>query len=347
MVGVNRLIRQSPPGPLGLDPLVAGTACCTVSALCYTAASVCLRKLAALDADPIWTTCMKEVVTVSVIGPWLLVEVFRGRPVLPPPRVLLALVLVGLAVQLAGNLPVQWAYGVVGLAITVPAIFGVMLTASAAFGLAFLGERVSARSITAIGLLIGSIVLLGLGVAAGDESTTDAAETAVAQAAPSGEAQTPSAPGWVFLGVAAGCLGGLMYAILSTVIRSTAAARVPVTTIVFVITGMGVLSLGGLSTWRLGIETLIHTDPRQFKWMLAAGSFNLIAFLAITKGLHLTTVVHANVLNASQVAMAAVAGVLIFDEAVNPWLAFGISMTIVGVILIGRPSDHDQEVTGA
>jgi len=347
MGGVSHTTCQSPSGPLGLDPAVAGTACCIVSALCYTAANICLRKLAALEADEMWVTCIKEVVTVSVIGPWLVMQTLRRRSVLPPPRLLLALVLTGLGVQLAGNLSVQWAFGVVGIATTICAVFGVMLTASAAFGFAFLGERVSARSITAIGLLIGSIVMLNLGVAMGDESTTNRAEAAVAQAGPSGDAQTPFGPGWVFLGVAAGCLGGLMYATLSTVIRSTAAARVPVTTIVFVITGMGVLSLGGLSAWRLGTETLIHTDPEQFTWMLAAGTCNLIAFLAITKGLQLTTIVHANVLNASQVAMAAVAGVLLFGEAVNPWLTFGISMTIVGVILIGRPSDHDQEVTGA
>ena len=315
--------------------------------MCYTAANICLRKLAALNADEMWVTCIKEVVTVSVIGPWLLVQTFRRRFVLPSPRVLLTLVLTGLGVQLAGNLSVQWAFGVVGIAITVPAVFGVMLTASAAFGFAFLGERVSARSIAAIGLLIGSIVLLNLGAVTGDAPITNPAETAAAQASLSVAMHTPSGPAWVFLGVAAACLGGLMFATLSTVIRSTVTARVPVTTIVFVVTGMGVLSLGGLSAGRLGTETLLHTDPQQFKWMLAAGSFNLIAFLAITKGLHLTTIVHANVLNASQVAMAAVAGVLIFREAVNPWLAFGIPMTIVGVILIGRPADGEPEVTGA
>ena len=81
--------------------MFVGTACCVVSALCYTAANICLRKLAALGADEMWVTCIKEVVTVSVIGPWLLIQTLRRRPVLPPPRVVLALALTGLAVQLA------------------------------------------------------------------------------------------------------------------------------------------------------------------------------------------------------------------------------------------------------
>ena len=309
--------------------MFVGTACCVVSALCYTAANICLRKLAALGADEMWVTCIKEVVTVSVIGPWLLIQTLRRRPVLPPPRVVLALALTGLAVQLAGNLSVQWAFGVVGLAITMSAIFGVMLCTSAAFGHVFLGERVGGHSMAAIALLVPSVVLLELGAGTADHSIAAAPNAGLS-------------PVWVLLGVAAASLAGIMFATLSTVIRSTASARVPITTIVFIITGMGVLSLGSLSVWRQGTETLLGTDPEQLGWMLAAGAFNLVAFLAITKGLQLTTLVHANVLNASQVAMGAVAGVLIFQESLNSWLVCGICLTIVGVLLIGRRPDESQ-----
>ena len=40
--------------------------------------------------------------------------------------------LVGLATQLGGNAPMQWAYGVAGVAVMVPALFAFMLTAAAA-----------------------------------------------------------------------------------------------------------------------------------------------------------------------------------------------------------------------
>lgn len=310
--------------------MVVGTACCVLSAFCYTAANICLRKLAALDADEMWVTCIKEVVTVSVIGPWLLIRALRGLPVLPPPRLLFVLVLTGLAVQLAGNLSVQWAFGVVGLAVTLSAIFGVMLTASAVFAFLFLGERVVPRSMTAIALLVLSVALLELGAGAANGTTVNSAGETLGSF-------------WIVLGVAAACLAGLMFATLSTVIRSTVSARVPISTIVFVITGMGVLSLGPLSAWRLGPGILLHTEPQQMAWMLAAGTFNLVAFLAITKGLQLTTVVHANVLNASQVAMGAVAGIVLFHESLNGWMVLGICLTIVGVLLIGRPADEASE----
>jgi DME family drug/metabolite transporter len=333
---------------LGLSPVVAGTAYCILSALCYTAANTCLRKLAD-EADKPWTICIKEAVTVVVIGPWLLVQAYRGRRVLPSLRILLLLALTGLAVQLAGNLPMQWAYDVVGIAITIAAVFGVMLVSSAVMGFVFLSERVSRRSVAAIALLIGSIVLLSLGEVVSAASNRKDAHSAAA----SSPDDAPSAPGsastghdipgsqaalWGLLGVAAGCLTGLMFAALSTVVRFTATARVPVTTIVFVVTGMGVLSMGSLSIARLGTSGLIQTDPGQLLWMLASGAFNLVAFLSITKGLQLTTVVRANVLNASQVAMAAVAGVWLFDESGNVWVVLGIALTISGIILIGQPA---------
>lgn len=50
----------------------------------------------------------------------------------------------------------------------------------------------------------------------------------------------------------------------------------------------------------------------------------------------MTTIVHANVLNASQVAMAAVAGLLFFAEEPSAHLILGICLTIAGTLLIDR-----------
>jgi len=358
MGGVNATTPQRPPRPLGLDPVVAGTAYCVVSALCYTAANLCLRKLA-VDADKAWTICVKEVVTVAVIGPWLLLQAFRGGRVVPPGRTLLLLALTGLAVQFAGNLPMQWAFGAVGIAVTLPVVFGVMLMSCAVMGMAFLGERVSARSAVAMGILIGSIVLLSVGKVAVAEPDSHEARGAgaIASAADheqgstantASTAESPRIPAALrgLLGLGAGCLTGLMFAALSTVIRFSAAGQVRVTTIVFIITGMGVLGLGSLSVWRLGTQALLQTDPGHFAWMLAAGSFNLIAFLAITKGLQLTTVVHANVLNASQVAMGALAGVMVFRESLSVWLMLGICLTTVGILLADPSGSESHGVEG-
>jgi drug/metabolite transporter (DMT)-like permease len=254
--------------------------------------------------------------------------------VVPPRRVLARLVLVGLAVQLLGNLSVQWAYGVVGLAITISTIFGVMLTASALMGYLFLQERVSVRSMAAIILLFAAIVLLCLDA----DDVNRAISIVKGTVAGSGQAR---------LGVGAACLGGATYAVLSVVLRHTAGAGIPVTSIVFIVTGMGVLSMGSLSLGRLGWSQLAATPPEQLAWMLAAGGFNLIAFLAITKGLQLTTVVRASLLNASQVALGAIAGLVLFAEPMTRWLIFGVALTIAGMMLIDLPDEEETEAPGA
>ena len=122
MVRVNPFSRQSLPAPRALDPVLLGTTCCIASALGYTAANVCLRILAD-HAQLAWAICVKESVTVALVGPWLLWRAYRGLPALPPRRALAALVLVGLAVQLIGNLGVIWAMSVVGLSVTIPAAY--------------------------------------------------------------------------------------------------------------------------------------------------------------------------------------------------------------------------------
>jgi DME family drug/metabolite transporter len=319
--------------------VVAGAACCVVSALGYAAAQICLRYLSGLGADPMWVICNKELVTVVAVGPWLLYRAWRGLSVLPPGRLLGLLIVVGLANQIGANLGVQWALGVVGLAVATPAIYGVMLTASALLGLAWLGERVSRRSVLAIGLLLAALVLLGAATYATHRA--DAPSSAQKLHAPDLQ---PIGPLLLALGIGAPCLAGAIYALLTTTIRHSVTSAVPIGTIVFITTLMGVLSLGPWSAWRLGTSELLGTPREQIVLMAAAGTLNLIAFLAITKGLQLTTVLHANVLNASQVAMAAVAGTLIFAEPRTPWLLAGVGLTILGVILIDRPGDADRDV---
>ena len=321
MAAVNAPSPRASTGLLGLSPALTGTVCCVVSALAYTGSNICARRLAELHCDEMWVIFNKELVTVLVVGFWMLYRM----PSLPSPRVLALLVAVGLTVQLGANLGVQWTLGVIGLAITVPTIFGTMLTSSAVLERVFLGERVSRRSIFAIGLLIGSLVLLGIAAGAVGKSIALANPLRVA------------------LGVATAGIAGVIYSVLTITVRHTVTGPTPKSVVVWVTTLMGVLTLGPLSVWRLGIEHLLQTPRDQALWMLAAGILNLIAFLAITKALECTTAVHANMLNASQVAMAAVAGMALFNEPLTPWLAIGVGLTIVGIVLFDRAGDGEQD----
>ncbi len=313
-------------------PAAFGTACCVMAAVFYTLSSICMRQVAALNCDPSWAVCVKESVTVLVVGPFLIYRALRGLPVFPPLKILFILILAGLADQLLGNLGWQWSVGIVGLAVTVPAAFGVMITSSAVFGRIFLGEIVTPRSMGAIALLLVSLALLSLG-----------AESAGLTAVPSANALIvdhglPPAGGLLVVeAVLVAGVAGMAYALLSIAIRHTMNAATQQSTLMVIITAIGVITLGPVSIQRLGWEGLLATPWESFVWMLAAGIFNLLGFIGLTKGLQLTPVVHANVLNASQVAMAAIAGMFIFQESPNFWLLLGVSLSVLGICLIDRP----------
>jgi drug/metabolite transporter (DMT)-like permease len=290
-----------------------------------------MRQVSVLGCDPSWGVCVKESVTVFVVGPLLIYRAVRGLGVFPPVKILFILILAGLADQLLGNLGWQWSMGIVGLAVTVPAAFGVMIAGSAVSGRYLLGERVTPRSTWAIGLLLFSLVLLSLGAESAGEMMAKSSHASIADP---GQASNTLLVGEAVL--VAG-LAGAAYALLSIAIRHTMNSATQQSTLMFIITGMGVITLGPISIHRQGLDGLLATPREQIAWMVAAGFFNLLGFMGITKGLQLTTVVHANVLNASQVAMAAVAGILIFQESPNLWLLLGVALTLLGIFLIDRP----------
>jgi drug/metabolite transporter (DMT)-like permease len=169
-------------------------------------------------------------------------------------------------------------------------------------------------------LLLAAIAVLSFG--AGDALKSVTAATATWQQ--------------ITAGVGAGCLSGLAYAILNVVIRYGVVRGMPLPTTLFVVAFMGMVSLGGLSWLRIGGAGIRSTAPDDLTMMLLAGLCNALAFLALTKSLQLTSVVYVNALNATQAMLAAMAGVLIFQEAPSPWLLAGVALTIAGLLLLTR-----------
>jgi drug/metabolite transporter (DMT)-like permease len=322
---VTRAIHKPPTVLAGYDPVLLGTGCCILAAVVYSAANICLRRIAG-TAPPAWAGCIKELVAVVVVTPWLISRLWRGLPSLPSGKPLAALILAGGAVQLLGNFGLIWCLGTIGISVTIPIASGVSLAGSALLGWLFLGERVSRRSMVAISLLIAAIVLLKLGA---DQE----------------HRLSKISPAIISMAIGVVILAGVSFAMLTVAIRSTAAAATPPQGTAFVVTGVGVVILGPISLWQLGPAKLLATEPGNLSFMLLAGLFNFAGFLAITKGLHLTNVVHANVLSASQVAMAALAGILLFAEQPNPQLILGVVLTIVGMTLIDRPTNDEEAAT--
>ncbi len=297
-----------------------GTILCLLAAIGYTGANICLRQLAEMKADPAWVICLKETIAVLVYGPWLLWRYGRAMRLARCHQAVLVLILISLATQLIGNLGLQWSLGVVGLVVSLPVVSAASLFGSALIGLTLFRESLHARLLVAVATVIASIVLLSVGAGSSRGAMT------------SGSGAMLTA-----LAIAVTAAAGTTYAALAAALRHAANARLPVPVSVVVVTGTGSLILGTLCLIRLGPAEMLATEPTVLAWVTASGLCNVVAFSLITKGIQLTTLVHANALNASQVGLGALAGILLFHEPYNGWLLGGVALTIVGIVSFGRP----------
>jgi drug/metabolite transporter (DMT)-like permease len=129
-------------------------------------------------------------------------------------------------------------------------------------------------------------------------------------------------------------LSGLAYSILGVVLRYASNRNTPLPSLLFTVGLVGVILLGGISLWRTDGSTLLSQSRPQLLPLVAAGLFNVMAFWALTKALQLSSVLFVNALNASQTAMAAVAGVLLFHEPLSGPMLSGVVLTAVGLLLM-------------
>jgi drug/metabolite transporter (DMT)-like permease len=132
------------------------------------------------------------------------------------------------------------------------------------------------------------------------------------------------------------CLSGVAYALLGVVIRRVSRGKFAISSMLLVVCSTGVMTLGAATLTTIGWEGMLATNAADFRLMWAAGVLNSVAFFALSKALHLVTVVHVNLVNASQVAMAAVAGVAFFHEAWTPALSIGVGLTLLGLMVMRR-----------
>jgi drug/metabolite transporter, DME family len=302
-----------------LSPGATGTILCALSALFYSLASICLRHMSDLSYDKAFQIAIKETVTVLFVAPWLIQRIARRKSLGTTWKLLGIMLFASVLTQLVGNMGQIHSLSTVGLTRTIPTIFAVMLIAGAVFGRMFLHERISLRSIVAIGILIASILLLQ--------------QTA--------KAETVTVSNLYSQGLGAAALCGFTYAILAVSIRYVSKAGMHPGIVMIVTTGVGTICLGGLGGYRTGFEQLTQISSQHWSVMLASGVFNCLAFFCLTIGLSLIRLTRANILNASQVAITATAGVLLFHEPFGAFLAGGILLTVLGIAMVGRSESEE------
>lgn len=293
---------------------VAGAACGLAAAVLYTGANIALK--ASTGSEAILVSAVKAWPTVLACAPLLAVMAARGRKIATSWQtfpLLLGGVLVG---QLIGSVMFQVSLGVVGLALAVPLNLGVMIICAAWFGWLLLGEPVTRRTVAAIVVLVSAVFVLTLG--------SDALAVREGLSAPQ-----------LVWGVVAAGTSGAAYAFFGATMRKSLRQGLTVPLAMLVSGVVGSVLLSGMAVRHVGVDAILATPAQQWVVMGAAGWLNVIAFFLLSFSLRSIPVVAVNLLNGTQAAMAAAAGVLLFGELWTIPLGCGLMLTLVGLAILG------------
>ena len=324
---------QSPPAAQAagaVDMVLRGTLLAVFSSFCYTASIIALRAVTDEGADwAAWVSCLKAVPTVVVSSMVVAWKSARGTAIWPSRRMICALLVSGTAMQLLGNVGFQWGLSLGGMALTVPLSQASLLISGAVLGVILIGERVSRRSAAAMTVLIVAICLLSID-----------AESFARSVAGQGGGRL------VLMTVTMGVLAGVGWGQSGVVIRPAAKTGISTAVTILLLSSTAIVVLGGgVLARRGGGWILEQTSPREFWISMVAGGFTTVAFFALTVALKHISIVRANLINASQIALTSLAGVLMFDEPMTRWMIVGTGLTIGGLLLMDRPRESGDETS--
>ncbi|MFT5523750.1 MAG: DME family drug/metabolite transporter [Pirellulaceae bacterium] len=308
------------PKPVVVGAIAAGVMFGLASAIGYTISNAFLKSVSHLD--PVFVSAVKCIPTLMVCAPWLLWRRMHGMKIGLDSSFLWKIIAASTLAQIAGNVAFQWALGVIGMAMCVPLTMGTIILSGAMLGALFLGERVGLLNSISMILLIIAISVLSFGTGEASRSV----------------AGTDTSVQFWKLAAAFACVmsAGLSYGILGVALRFGLKGSGSAPTLMMVVGMVGIVILTPWTLSTVSYDTLLATSNSDLWKMAGAGIGNIFAFVALTKALQLTTLLHVNLLNASQVAMAAVAGIGLFGEAVSIPLVVGVLLTIGGLTLM-RP----------
>ena len=348
-----------------------GPACGIASAVLYTLTNIALRHCVAIDAYLV--AAVKATPTVIALGPivgWMTLRKDSQNTIStdaaadsPTPigprqathhRRILQFIAASFLAQFFGNAAFQKALERIGLAASVPITLGVLIVGGAILGALLLKEPVSRNKVIAMVTLIIAVTVLSLPNASDPPDSRSpspsratsvtlddapAPDTARSRQGRVGDVLSVNANQRAFdvvIGSLWAALSGLAYSFFGVTMRQSLQTGIHSSTLMLISGVTGTATLWPYCFATIGAESLLAINGAQWGTMAAAGFLNLSAFIAITAALKLLPVVAVNLINASQVAMAAVAGVILFGEPMTVQLGVGILLTLIGLMILAR-----------
>ena len=293
-----------------------------VSSIGYSAANVFLR--AVDDCDPVWVSCIKAVPTILVVFPWLVWRYQKVESKFCPPKLALGLVLLSMASHFLGNVGFQWSLNKIGISLAVPICLGVLIVTGALVDWWFLKDKPSRRTMWSMAILVTAVVVLSTG---GKEAFAQLKRTLEAP---------DSNPYLLALAVGAVIVSGINYGFFGAVIKVVGNRDVSQPAIMTIISVTGFLFLLVISAFNGSWEVERNLEAEHLLQMTLAGICNAIAFVALVSAIKILSVTRYNLVNASQAALGAITGAVIFHEPVSAWMVGGIVLTVVGLMVMKR-----------
>ena len=303
------------------DELRMGILLGICAAVGYSGANLALRQLA-FSNDPgwaVWVTANKAIPAALIAWFMIFVQWSRGEPGLPPGRMIWRLILVGLIMQYAGNFMFQWSLSIGGLAITVPVCFSMLIIAGAWMSRLVCGEEITPKTMGAIGILIVAVGVLSSGAGSATTSMGHAASW-----------QTTA------LAILSAAVSGIAYGATGVVVRQLVTGTLTIPSSLVVLSTTGAVTMTAHAFLMDGSEKLFKLSEGHWPAIIGAGVMNAAAFFAVAGSLKRIPVTFLNILNASQNAMCAIGGVLLFAEPVTSPLVTGCVLTMFGILLVDR-----------
>lgn len=308
------------------DELGLGILLGICAAIGYSGANLALRQLA-IPNDPgwaVWVTANKAIPAAMVAWFMIMLQWSRGEPGLPSGRLIWRLIFVGLLMQYAGNFMFQWSLSIGGLAVTVPVCFSMLIISGAWMSKLICSEEISPKTMGAIGILIVSVAVLSSGAGSATESMGHELSTITTA-----------------LAVVSAGVSGMAYGATGVVVRRLVTGTLTIPSSLVVLSTTGAVTMTAHAFIIDGPTRLFQLSEGHWPVIFGAGIMNAVAFFAVAGSLKRIPVTFLNILNASQNAMCAIGGVILFAEPMTWPLVIGCGLTIFGILLVdrGRPAD--------
>ncbi len=292
-----------------------------LSAFFYSLAAIFMRQLTELNSPFSLTICLKESFAAVFAVPFVLWGLYNGSISRHQWRFWGLLFGVSAAMQILGNMTYLWIFSVAGIAVGLSCIWTGGLLSAQLYDLFCLRERFNIRVFFGLIVILAAVVFIGIGMSLNDSTGTPSA-TAIS-----------TTWGGVLIIIFSGLLVGTMSSSTMAAVRYSRKNDVSFWVPILLVPGSGTVVLGIWSLIEHGSAIQTALTGEQLFYITLAGLANLAAFIALVKGLLIAPLAFMNLMNASQVALGALAGIFWFAEPSNGYIIAGVILTIVAILL--------------